>query len=97
MIKINNGGNVLYYKKDDNNPFFYFKKYNIEGKVRYLYIKNGNMLIAGSFYGLGNVVILDENYNESDKVTLKDNSKVNKESGVEKHDFIMIDDWYYIV
>lgn len=43
------------------------------------------------------MVILDENYNEIYRVTLKDNGKVKKESGVENHDFIMIDDGHYIV
>ena len=98
MMKISNDGNVLYYKKDDNNPFFDFKKYNINGKVRYSYIEiNRNIPVVGSFYGLGNVVILDDNFNEIDRVILKDNGKVKKDSGVENHDFIMIDDGHYIV
>ena len=98
MMKISNDGNVLYYKKDDNNPFFDFKKHNINGKIRYSYLEvNKDIPTVGVFYELGDVVILDENYNEIDRVTLKDNGKVKADSGVENHDFIMIDDGHYIV
>lgn len=98
MMKISNEGKVLYYKKDDNNPFFDFKKYNINGKVRYSYLEvNRNMPTVGEFYELGDVVILDEDYNEIDRITLKDNDEVKAESGIENHDFIMLDDGHYIV
>lgn len=98
MMKISNDGKVLYYKKDDTNPFFDFKKHNINGKVRYSYLEvNRNIPTVGLFYELGDIVILDENYNEIDRVTLKDNGEVKADSGVENHDFIMIDDGHYIV
>ena len=97
-MKISNDGNVLYYKKDDNNPFFDFKKHNINGKARYSYLEvNRNMPTVGLFYELGDVVILDENYNEIDRVTLKNNGEVKEDSGVEINDFIIIDDGHYIV
>ena len=98
MMKINNAGKVLYYKKDDNNHFYDFKKHNINGKIRYSYLEgNSNIPTVGSMYKVGDVVILDENYNEIDRVTLKDNGKVKADSGIENHDFIIIDDGHYIV
>ena len=98
MMKISNDGKVLYYKKDNNNPFFDFKNHNINVKVRYSYLEvNRSIPTVGLFYELGDIVILDENYNEIDRVTLKDNGEVKSNSGVENHDFIMIDDGHYIV
>ena len=53
--------------------------------------------IKGVGYEPTTTVILDENYNEINRITMKQNKSVKDGDPTENHDFIFIDDNHYIV
>ena len=98
LLKLNNDGEVIYYKRSKNNMFSDFKKHNIDGKVRYSYQEATNKYPDVSLaYTMGDIVILNEQYNEIDRVNFIGNDGVKEGYSVENHDFLMIDDGHYII
>lgn len=98
MVKLNNKGEVVYYQRDAENPFFDFKQHNLNGKIRYSYQEADRRNSAVSLaYELGDIVILDESYNEIDRIRFKEYGSVVHDFPVENHDFMLIDDGHYIV
>lgn len=100
LLKLSNEGDVIYYKRSEENMFFDFKKHMINGKVRYSYQEvdtNKDSVISSEACSLGDIVILDEKYNEIDRVNFMGNDEVIQGYPVENHDFLMIDDGHYII
>lgn len=95
-IKLNSDGKILYYKQN-NYPINNFRKNIIGDKIRYTYFegyerKNG---FVGSI--LGEVVVLNEKYEEIDRVILKKSDKIAIDTMVDQHDYIILDDKHYLV
>lgn len=98
LLKLNKKGDVVYYKRSENNMFSDFKKHTIDGEVRYSYHEVTNKYPSTSeAYTLGDIVILDEKYNEIDRINFIGNNEVREGYSVENHDFLMIDDGHYII
>ena len=89
LLKLNKKGEVVYYKRSENNSFFDFKKHNVDGKIRYSYLETTNKypMANETGYGIGDRVILDEQYNEIDRVNFIGNDGVKDGYSVENHDF----------
>lgn len=98
---MNNKGNVLWYKK--TNAYCYaFKKYTSpKGKNRYTYIevttKNEPTADNATFYEHGDLVILNENFDEIDRVRFKKTEHIPHNHPTEQHDYIYFDDGHYLV
>lgn len=96
VFKMNEEGKIIFYKKTNMVAFDFQKQVNKHGEVRYLYLE----AMDNNFDGLTSLlpchlVILDENYNEIDRIThIKSNGKELK---IENHGYIYLDDGHYIL
>jgi len=102
IYKMSNDGDILYYKMDESerDGLVTFAKWDINGATRYSYFdENYEGAINVSSYNYGDYVIMDENYQEIDRIHALPSEKypVNTNDKAETHDFIMLDDGHYIV
>ncbi|MCC0635316.1 MULTISPECIES: arylsulfotransferase family protein [unclassified Clostridioides] len=100
VFKLNNKGNIVFYKEVESNPFDFKKITTDDGKVRYGYLlqdKDSTKRISSVGYSPTYLVILDENYNEINKITMEKNKNIESGTELENHDFIYINDNHYIV
>ncbi len=75
-----------------------FKKHTLEnGDIRYSYLEQNPLFnkLQTPGYAAGERVILDEKYNEIDRIQMKDDKEKNVPAG--GNDFIMIGDGHYIL
>lgn len=102
VYKMSNEGDILYYNSsdsEDKNGVTNFAKWDIGDNDRYSFFSRDNDdHIETSGYNYGSFVILDENYEEIDKVRSFPSEKYNIHTDkAETHDFIMIDDGHYML
>lgn len=105
LIMLDGKGNIVWSKheeqptKNSTTGFWDFKKHNINGKTYYSYhdqnITYDNYGLLG--YAPGERVILDENFNEVKRITMEESNVTKKGTGVDGHDFLMIDLDHYIL
>ena len=98
IVQMNNQGEIVFYKRDTTKSFWLFQQHNIDGKIRYSYFQADPVdtpVVTG--YHKGEVVVLDENYNEIDRVKLLPYGDLTAGYKPEGHDFYMIDDGHYIL
>lgn len=100
VFKLNNDGNIIFYKEVESNPFDFKKITTEDGKIRYGYLlqdKDSTKRINAVGYSPTYLVILDENYNEINKITMEKSKNIDVGTELENHDFIYINDNHYIV
>lgn len=100
VFKLDNNGNIIFYKEVESNPFDFKKITTEDGKVRYGYLlqdKDSTKRINAVGYLPAYLVILDENYNEINKITMEKSKNIDAGTELENHDFIYINDNHYIV
>lgn len=102
LYELNNQGEVVFYiakspEKANGESYRDFKKHVYEnGTVRYSYQRvygDSN----GIGYAVGERVILDDQYEEIDVITLAQSDLAKEGDPVDGRDFILIDDNHYIV
>jgi len=93
LVKINEKGAISFYKKLSIRTYDFKKVYNKAGKVRYTYL-DMHYVIEDGLVLLCDFVVLDENYQEIDRVTYKEANE--KQMGIDRHDSLYIDDGHYI-
>lgn len=99
ILKLNNMGDVLYYKYGNGLALSDFKKVEtISGQTRYIYNEQYGTkhTIPNSFYTPVQYVIMDEKYNEIQRISMK-KSKAISEDGfpADSHDLFYLDDAHY--
>ena len=91
LIKTDYKGNVLAYKKT-NELTYNFKRV---AEKRYMYTIQIEGVFGGNNDSIYELVLLDEDFNEIDKIRyILDN---NKKIGLDVHDFVYINDGHYII
>lgn len=95
LLKADKKGNIIFYKKEDF-PVFNFKKIVNNETVRYTYLK---IIEIGMNIQLCDLIILDENYKEIDRVNciLPEERTKGKNKGTDFHDSLYISDGNYIL
>lgn len=91
LVKVNEEGKIVFYKSIPTASHN-FRKIEKNGKVRYTYIENTEKESSGDYFFF---VVLDENYNEIDRVKYK--LKDGTEIGVYHHESLYLDDRHYIL
>lgn len=105
LVMLDGKGNIVWSKHEEQpeeglqTGFWDFKKHDVDGTTYYSYHDQ-----TGDFddYGLrgyapGERVILDENFNEVKRITMEESDVTEKGTGVDGHDFLMIDLDHYIL
>lgn len=101
IVKMSELGEILYYKR--NNTDYHiadFERWNINDNIRQTYFEKTP--IAGfspmSGYGQGEYVVMDEEYNEIDRVQVLPSEEYEVfETSVDHHDFLYLRDNHYMV
>ncbi len=101
IVKMSEFGEILYYKR--NNLDYHiadFARWNIDGSIRQTYFENtpiaGFSPMVG--YGQGEYVVMDEQYNELDRVQALPSAEYDLfETSIDHHDFIYLNDNHYMV
>lgn len=93
LLKLNEVGEIIFYKKTDNQALG-FKKYTNNKKTRYTYLEL-SVIGQTEIYSLCDLVVLDEEYKEIDRVKYKIENK--EELGIDAHDSVYLDDGHYIL
>ena len=96
IFKMNKAGEIIFYKKTNMVAFDFRKEISKNGEIRYLYLEAFENDFDGATSLLPcHLVVLDENYNEIDRIThIKSNGKRLK---LENHGYIYFDDNHYIL
>jgi hypothetical protein len=104
LIMLDGKGNIVWSKHEDNpegvmTGFWDFKKHVIDGKTYYSY---HDQILSYDGYGLegfapGERVIMDEDFNEINRITFEESDVVKKGHPLDGHDFLMIDKDHYIL
>ncbi|WP_411678501.1 aryl-sulfate sulfotransferase [Caproicibacter sp.] len=106
IYKMDTAGNILFFKSV--LPEFNsaggndFKRTEIDGKVWYSYLEAGTSEnhpdLAGVDYGCMKAVVMDENYNEVDKIfSLVPNGSVTEGQPLDNHQFTILGDHHYLL
>jgi len=99
IMILNERGHVLK-KKTVPTTATNFRRWDVNGKVRYSYEQydlNG-YIMSGIGYWPGYEIITDSNLNEIDRVKLQSYGTVTyTQDGIDGHDFVYIDDGHYII
>ena len=105
LIMLDGKGKIVWSKheeqpsKDAKTGFWDFKKHVIDGKTYYSYHdQTGTYEDFGlRGYAPGERVILDENFNEVKRITAEPSDVTEKGTGIDGHDFLLIDLDHYIL
>ncbi|MBR2547905.1 MAG: aryl-sulfate sulfotransferase [Eubacterium sp.] len=105
LIMLDGKGNIVWSKheeqpsEDAQTGFWDFKKHEIDGKTYYSYHDQ-----TGAYedfdlrgYAPGERVILDEDFNEVKRITAEASDVTDKGTGIDGHDFLLIDLDHYIL
>lgn len=96
IFKMDSEGNIIFYKKTNKVAFDFQKQKNSQGKIRYLYLEATDVTYEGISSILPcELVVLDENYIEIDRIKHIISNKKNV--NLENHGYIYIDDDHYIL
>lgn len=96
IFKTDEKGNLIYYKKTNFVSFDFRKEMNSSGQVRYMYLEATDNNFEGILSILPcDLVIMDENYNEINRVRYVD--KNGNLIGLDNHAYYYIDDEHYIL
>ncbi len=105
LIMLDGRGNIVWSKHEEQptegalTGLWDFKKHDIDGKTFYSYHDNTG---AYDDYGLqgfapGERVIMDEDFNEINRITFEESEVVEKGHPLDGHDFLMISPDHYIM
>lgn len=105
LVMMDGKGNIVWSKheeqptEDATTGFWDFKKHEIDGKTYYSYHdQTGTYEDFGlRGYAPGERVILDENFNEVKRITAEASDVTDKGTGIDGHDFLLIDLDHYIL
>jgi arylsulfate sulfotransferase len=91
------GDGHLLWERLSTKAIMDFKRWTYKGLVRYSWLEQDAMLYPGS--QSGSIVVSDANFNELNRIELLAHGSVTdpKQTGVDGHDFILLDDDHYIV
>lgn len=100
FIIINRKGEILHYKKTNKGLVYAPKKYvNSKGQNRYTFLEVITRTEPSGvpYYEHSELVILDENFDEIDRVRHKACGDIPNNFPTENHDYTYIDDGHYII
>lgn len=106
IYKIDTTGNVVFYKKLDTADGipggFDFKRTEVDGKVYYSYMNSNTppdkAFMSGVGYARSYATVLDENYNEIDRVLyLLEGEDLSYGNPLENHQFTILGEGHYLV
>lgn len=100
VIQMDSNGKVLWYKKVTKFAYNFRKYTNSSGKTRYCYqdvVEEPSVPKAHGGHDTSELVVLNENKSEIDRVRMITNKSVKPLQPNECHDYIYIDDNHYFV
>ncbi len=106
IYKVDTDGNVVFFKKVDGadkvSGGMDFKRTEVDGKVYYSYLSANTpadkAYLSGVGYGRSYATVLDENYNEIDRVLyLLEGDDISSGDPLENHQFTILGEGHYLI